>query len=532
MSGISDKENMKEPSVATPQGSPNGKMWDSNDPMRNPPPLPVSPQMLKIKNTNVSRSTSPGKLAFTQVDNGEVEYQLKRLVESQSSLKKTILNIENSVKTTQIDLENLVSRSTNNNSHLKDLLQNVSGSNVNSLTEDKIEKVFQDSISPILKDLSNLNESHKELTNKSNGSKHIEKIIESKSHELNANISKLLSSNQLDSIHEKLDSNKDSFENIKDSSNKSLELINSFDKKFNDLNISLDKSNEFENDIQSKLSKIENVIELIDSRVNESLNKEDNNREYDNKEIINDDYLKESSKNIIESISQNFHDKINDNNNKVASFQQNLNEQFIKHDSRIESILNNINEKFDNTDNKIELISNLINEKFINNENKIDSLKIELISITETEQIKSKNLELELKDKEIEELKRKLEEQSSKQEINESINELITKKVQLETRFELLNEAYDKRYKEFQQLYNDHNELITQMSNINIDKLATIVGSATLSKYSSNDINSSPKKQNSKRVLSTNSYLTNVNIGTPKTVKKYEMDLVETSEEF
>jgi chromosome segregation ATPase len=493
-----DKENFQEPqNTTTPHGSPSqaNKMWDSNDPLRNPPPLPVSPQMLKIKNTNISRSGSPGKLSFVQSDNIEIDYQLKKVLESQTSLKKIIQGIDNSVKHTQLDLDSLVSRSSNNNSHLKDLLQNVMAANGSTLTEDKIRTLLNDLEKSVSDNLVSLEKATNTLADSISVMKDekLQGSVELKNDEIHQKLSNLARSiedkSQFDTLSQNIEEQKRVSTAVQEALNESLNLIKSVsaevDEKFNSLGIDshFDQSNKNQRELLMELAKLtnnrNNILKL---------------EEIEKAIKSNDEKLLQSQDVQKSVISEKLHET---SNNIIASF------------------------------------SKTINDSFSTNESNLSRLQSEISASVEAKyqtEINSKNLELQIKDKKIEELERQLAEQAAKQEISESLVELVTKNAKLETRYESLNEAYARRYKEFQQLYSDHNELITIVSNTNMDKLTTIIGTATISNYAPSTTTSPRKQAVSNRVMSTNSYLNHTNLGTPKGVKTYDLDPVESDD--
>lgn len=546
-------------------------MWDSGDPSRNPPPLPVSPQMVRIspsKNKNLSPN-SVGKLQFASIDNSEVEHQLKRIIDSQASLRNIIIGVDTSVKQTQLDLENLVERSSNNNSHLKDLVQNVKSSvstpDQNILSKEVIQEVMSEALVPLKHNTDSTDALKKDiikkidlLDSKVNGEETpaSKSLKELKDHiqSLSSLVHHIKSQNSdytslIKTLGEKLSNNENNFtESIKALTEESKrEILNSIStigdsiqgfapKDFFDQ--SLKKSNEILKFLEGQNSTKSETLEAqfhglqsshkaLTKDLKETLNNSQDKHTNHISELITLINSSEEESSRSKLSEESITDKILNSN---AELSKELQQEFVKlhdlasnnHEIILESLKDDISKKLLALESKTETLEKGINDseeskKHINKE------------------IENRDLQIQLKDKEIAELKAQLDERTKKEEINESVIELSQTKAKLESKYDQLVQSYRERYSEFKELSGDYDALQLKLSNLSLEKMKNVLGAATLMKMSNENINSSDKVESPKknvlgsRVLSTNSYLnTNQLQLTPK--KKYEFET--TSEEF
>lgn len=575
------KENL-DPNVTPPRsplksirtGSPSQNksksMWDSGDPNRNPPPLPVSPQMIRI-NPNKNKPASPssvGKLQFATIDNSEVEHQLKRIIDAQANLRSIVVGVDTSVKQTQLDLENLVERSSNNNSHLKDLVSNVKASvsgDQPTLSEEKVKAIIKEALNSINEHTRSFDAAQKDIVAKIDS-------LKVKLGEPNESYTNLLQE-----INASVSEMAQEINSIKSSHGEHSQLLTSLDSKFKSRDIdtgklhsSLEGSNKsvsehltkiesiiadlgLQNFYEKSLEKHESILNKLDSNSKDSLDK-------DISEIksLNENFTKEIQESI--SKAQDGHTNrlaeittlVTALQSKLAGSEENqdkvvnalsenhttISTQLSEEIEKLKSALNESSERFDTSSasHKEDILK------------KLDELSLSLVDLhtkleTKTEDksvlkdLENKDLEIQLKDKEIVELKSQLEEAQKKIKIEEDIADITYRKAKLESRYEQLNETYLKRFQEFKELSGDYDSLQQKITNINIEKMKTIHGAAAFSRIS---YDQSPTQQTetprknvlSTRVLSTNSYLNSNQLNvTPKSKKKYEFESTVEFEE-
>lgn len=563
----------RSPLKANRSGSPSQhkSMWDSGDPNRNPPPLPVSPQMIRIspnKNKNLSPS-SVGKLQFAPIDNLDIEHQLKRIIDSQSTLRSIIVSVDTSVKQTQLDLENLVERSSNNNSHLKDLVQNVKSSlnpDEKSVSKDEsLLEAISKALAPlrehtersvatedqIIQKLDSLESNVKNSILSGSDSEVVWQGFKSSLAEIALKIDNFKSSsseraNELSSLKETLSkTNEDSAANVNASIEESkASVIETLVKVENTIK-GYDLKMHFD-DISNRQAEILKQLEGSKLQTTEGLDAQfvslKSSHEMLKKELIETfkGSQDEQSKHVTDIVS--LVKSLQSNSELPKTLEESLSNVTESY-SNIPKIINQEFSKFQETITENHRISETISQKFESDlmeklkafESKADQLKEELTGSNKNKELTDKEIEnrdllIQLKDKEITELKSQLEDAKKKSELKESIIELTQTKTQLESKYELLNQAYSQRYKEFEELSTDYDALQLKLSNLSLDRLRSILGSATIMKISNDNTvhekNESPRKNVlGSRIMSTNSYLnTDQTQLTPKSKKKYEFD--------
>ncbi|KAH3666431.1 hypothetical protein WICMUC_005699 [Wickerhamomyces mucosus] len=532
------KENLKDPESKLPQllspsasGSkgPASVLWDSNDPMRNPPPLPLSPQMLRINNSN-SKSGSPtpiGKLQFANSDSSDVEAQLKKILDTQMSLKSFYSSINSSVKQTQLDLENLVDRSSNNNSHLKDLLQSVSTATTTrvttikdhtAVTKEEISEIISSGLVPILKkyeELDRIQEFQQKLEN-------FEASLVSKEASLKEGIEDLLSKVS------KMPSGKELRE-IFSEQNKTHSQVTAA---FADLKLLSEISTkDWGSKIEASIIKQINVIQ-------EDIQK--NNSRLESNTKSNFLSLKVQMEQLVK-----VHDSLNASQApslNLPNIVEDIKEQekvLVEGIRRLEQIILESRKSYDASINNFQSVSKKISQiqekiSSTNDETKIEGLVKSLHSAVEnnylqiqesietkfiSDELEKRDLLLQLKDNEIEGLKEKLRLRSEQEELSKDIIDLNKQKYKLELQLESLNEAYFKRLSEFKGLAEEHQNLNKQILESSTEKLKAIYGSTLVLNNPTTSLD--PKKSSSSnRVFSTNSYLGNPKGNSSNKVRK------------
>lgn len=545
-------------------------MWDSGDPNRNPPPLPVSPQMIRINpNKNISASpSSVGKLQFATIDNSEVEHQLKRIIDAQANLRSIVVGVDTSVKQTQLDLENLVERSSNNNSHLKDLVSNVKSSvsaEQPTLSEEKVKSIITEAL-----------ESFGEHTRSFDI---LQKDVSDRIESLKSNLSEPNESyiSLLEELKLSLAELTQQMDQIKSSHHEHSQLLTGLDKKLNSKDIdsgklhsSIEDSNKsvtehlvkIENTLSSlglqgfyekSLEKQETILSKLESRSSDKLDKNINDIKSSNESFTKE--ISEAISRSKESHTSHLAEVIS----LVAALQGKLDASAGSHDKVIERVSENHStiskhlsdeidklrytlkedsEKFDhsNASFKEEILKKLeeLSLTFANIQKKMES-KGEKESVSKD--LENRDLTIQLRDKEILELKSQLEIAAKKNKVQEDIDDLTHRHAKLESKYEQLNDSYVKRFNELKELSGDYDSLQQKITNMNIEKMKTIHGAAAFTRISHDQSptqrNETPRKSVlSNRVLSTNSYLNSNQLNvTPKSKKKYDFESTEESEE-
>ncbi|CDK27703.1 unnamed protein product [Kuraishia capsulata CBS 1993] len=118
-------------------------MWDSGNPNKNPPPLPIAPNMKDMLNHTPSKT----KKLIGKFDFGSDEREIVIDTTQIQQLLDRHLKANKLVELKEL-LESLISRSKNNNSSLVELAQNVKEFNENLNTQredsDKLDYIYQD----------------------------------------------------------------------------------------------------------------------------------------------------------------------------------------------------------------------------------------------------------------------------------------------------------------------------------------------------------------------------------------------------
>ncbi|KAH3676485.1 hypothetical protein WICPIJ_009089 [Wickerhamomyces pijperi] len=515
---------------------------NSPDHSKYPQPLPISPQMLKSSILKPLHPGSPkqvGKLPRSpSMEALDVEIQLKKILDSQSSLKSTVTLMNSSVKQTQIDLESLVQRSTNNNSHLKDLLQNVTtaANKAIGITEETLQSIITkatyDLLGALLKDekADTLHESilsklDSIVLNSKAESKEIAsllaKTLDELSHDKSTESALISLSEQIQSLQQQYTSLNEQIESqskeiralLEESKSnvsddvflKKLEIVEShsstmtdgFSKMHSLIEKELKGSSVSSEQVMVLLFKLENVliqqgdsIRLLADKESVSNAANDLKADLDGKSQQVLDGIQKLSLEFQESISlMNMNDSVKD--------------LLDAHKTDIQCQLNNT----------LETLGNEFSKRMIT----------------------EKELEIKLRDQEIAQLKKRLEDQEEKIQLSESIKELTRREVALEIKIEALENSYTAKYKELKDLAEEHHALNEKINQINKDKLKTMIASASVLVQSGPDRPESTTKSSGPRVFSTNSYLNNDKLlNTTKTKKSYnltESDLVEHTDE-
>ncbi|CCH43974.1 Laminin subunit beta-4 [Wickerhamomyces ciferrii] len=558
-------------------GSPTSKsMWDSGDPRRNPPPLPASPQMIRItgnKNKNNLSPNSVGKLQFATIpDNTEIEHQLERIINGQSNLRSLVVGVDTSVKQTQLDLESLVERSSNNNTHLKDLVQNVKSTlpvvGEKSNNNDKVEKLVSDA-------LESIQAQHKKHLEHNGGIieklDHLKLKLEDDSQSKNEEFTK--------ELHTNIDALTKTLELIKSYQSDQLKIVQGLESRLergpdvNKLNLSIDS---LKDTLIDSVNKIETriqespVAELVKegAQRTDDLSKELKDLKFPSMDQLEKDVkdLKSDNSKIVDSLQEKIEEINKLHSVKFAEIQEsqkslnidttqfkefeysiikkltdNSTQSFEKLLEQIQSTHDQMSTNYKGIDTSTSFLKEAFQKSLENYDTKHNELKqhFESKSLSEKESQIQENqkLQLELKDKEISELISKLETEKSKNETQSELLDLTKQKVKVETQLEALNKAYIQRFNEFKELTSDYEEFQSKLSNLNLNKIKNIYGAAAITKLaneqpSPSKANSPRKNPLSTRVMSTNSYL-NTNEGnlTPRSKKKYEFDTLDQFEE-
>jgi len=557
----------RSPLKVSKTGSPSHKsMWDSGDPNRNPPPLPVSPQMIRIqpnKNKNLSPN-SVGKLQFATLDNSEIEHQLKRIIDAQSNLRNIVIGVDTSVKQTQLDLESLVERSSNNNSHLKDLVSNVKSSvkkESPSVTPEHIHETITKAITPI--------QEHNDA------SEQLKRAIVDRLDSLNSKVSDPRNANDevLKDLKSSVEDLSEKLKGIKFLHTEHTSLLKGLEE-----NVSAQLNENKKLDVSIKESK-ESVIESV-SKIEDTIQTlgfkkfvEDHDSKHDavlkqlesSRSITPDSFKKhiaevksshESlSKNLIDNFTSS-HEKHSNHINEIIElmkanqedspklhrFEENLNESLKKSHAELsdslQKLLNKLLTQSVENSKLTESLNTTLNSELRSLLSNIETKTEELTKRLENpskdtqmqKEIENKDLTIQLKDNRIAELESELKELLKAKKLEEDIYKLSETKAKLETSCEHLNQTYTHRYSELKELSNDYDSLQQKLSNISLDKMKNILGSATVMKIA-NETNSLSEKVESprksvlaNRVLSTNSYLNTNHIQlTPNSKKKYDL---------
>lgn len=548
---MSDDLQWKENHPTTPMRSGNGEGSSSPSPSPSPlqnstrnhsnltvsshakniPPLPISPQMLKSTISKPINSTSPrqvGKLSFpAYLEVGDVEIQLKKIIDSQASLKSTISLINNAVKQTQMDLGSLIHRSTNNNSRLKDLLENVTTAANN--TTGLSEEIVQNIITRALENFKITQYNDIKLTQ-------IEESINSKlssiSDEHNANNEQVISS-----LSKNLDSHKayasknfieEGFSNVNALSQSLHQAVQSLE---SELKLEVRRITEkLEDPKQDGLH--EHILKKLETSTTGNLDIADKVDNLTGKlEGISEKSI--GSNDNLTKVIADLKDKVKNHIESVKTF--------IERD-QISQKVGDISEKLDHQENTITIEIDKLSKLLIESLSIIKELESNKDSLTDSLQkfqtqldeqgsflrdnlidsaLTNKDLELQVKDKEIAELKKRLEDQTKISHTSESIEELLKKRTALEIKMDSLEKSYLKRYEDFRLLASEHQLLNDKINQTNIEKLKSIYASATL--FNKNFEKQQDSYKNSgTRVLSTNSYLNRERLpGSIKTKKTY-----------
>lgn len=464
------------------------------DPTKHPPPLPLSPQMLRINQSKPSPNNSiPGKLQLTSgaapIDISELEFQLTKVIDSQASLKNLVMNVSSSVKQTQLELESLVSRSTNNNSHLKDLISHVNESFNKKSKEDEFFNDINKNLNILINHKDEVLDKFKDL-GKNN---EISSFLEKQDTLLLENFEKL--NKEIKSNSESIDSN--IAEKITSSNELILDYIKKIDLliKFNELQTTTNTR------IEDKLKSLTGIdFQLIDKHLSGLTDKN---------ELINNEISKFKDEHLL---------KINELNALVSNL--NFNEDFNK-------ILNSNNQL-----QQINGISEKLNQIITKQDTNTTDIKhlIETNATNNTE-LAAKDEIIKAQELKITELTNKINELSelkAKQDISESITQLEITKAKIEARIESLDEIYAIKYNQFKELFENYDNINRKINELNFEKYKSIYGATKIASVNPNkafdnnknndhngDDNVSrslplPKNTNSEkksRVLSTNSYL-------------------------
>ncbi|CDR41116.1 CYFA0S06e01992g1_1 [Cyberlindnera fabianii] len=528
-------------------------LWDSGDPMRNPPPLPLSPQMLKTasgKNKHASPSSPIGKLQFTAVDTTEIEYQLHRIIDSQSALKSLLQGIDTSVKHTQLDLDNLNQRSANNNSHLKNLLENVPTGSTTSSADDVQHSIqqLQEALNKKMEDFDSIKE---EITaalsalSTDNTKRDDTAMLK----ELGG-LKELLSSMPMDQHKDLLDQisrgMKDQYDNhstLKDAVSKghaevhtslqdvlkAVEGLSLHDhiKSLRDGQHAVEKSLKDQHALLSDKSStvaLDNIVTSLDSLKQELVSARDSVQQKSNNDSAAAELI-----------------------TKVEALEETIGRTMTEHRAKLKddvaAKLVEIEALHKDTSEKSSGLEKMTRESTENMSEKLDSVCASLATLSAsmetradekvTLEVEKMSVQLSLKDKEIAELKAQLEQEKQKSSISSDILELTERKAKLEAKLEGLEDVYKSRYADIKLLAKEHEELTTKLLDFNSDRLKSIAGAAAFTQVTLDEskIESSRYKKTGatgNRVLSTNSYLTNRRSTlSPKAPKTYDLSPIE-----
>lgn len=530
-------------------------MWDSNDPMRNPPPLPLSPKMLRSAKSSPSKphNGSPGRFQLSNVDTSEIEYQVKKLTESQASMKYLLQSIDTSVKTTQLDLESLNERSSNNNTRLKDLLQTVASSAhvETDVTQEKIHEIFSKSFGPVSEKLGKIETMKSEILSKlveiedrpsPTEENILSKLIEVKEQIFHA-MQNQPSIDDVNRIHESIKgiASGDKSSDITKNQQEIQTLLAS-------IQVSLTKlmNQDIKEILVSHQEQLESRVRSIHETVQASTVQQDQT-----------DISGERLTQLMDTMKQ-FQDTMNDKLETISKdlvqneilehmkteLQTSLNAFRSTVERQLEGVSGNqytaqagdlLNEKTVSLGEKLIHLEHLTKNECNTLASSITELKEKSSSIIDESTriiLEKKDLELELKDSRIRELTAKLEELQSKESLQESIGELHSTRGKLESKLERLNEIYDARYNDLKQMTNEYERVSEKFMSLNIEKLQSIMNTTTFANFSNEDTVLSKSAQNGNRVLSTNSYLMNVNAcTTPNTKKSYNLNPISSDDQ-
>jgi chromosome segregation ATPase len=531
-------------------------MWDSNDPMRNPPPLPLSPQMLRsTKNspTKASNGSPIGKFHLSPVDAGEIEFQLQKLVESQGSIKGLLQSIDTSVKHTQIDLESLNDRSSNNNSRLKDLLESVASSSdsENQIMQEKIHEIFTKSLEPVTNKLSGIDNIRSEIISKllelhNNPSEEPDKVIQELSavkDQLSALASNQSSREDIKQLKEAIkDMNHDELrgvitanqEEVKATLKGLLRAVEDFDTR--KIIESMKESHESHESLHSKVESIQEALEntrstqvlqeFLTQKLNDLSQCMEVQQESSNKNIEN--LLNKLDRNTdVEPIKKFMSHELSNLIPDLSSHIETVLGQFLLSNKTL------VEEKTSGIEVALQKMKTLVESKQDELLQSIGDVNSNIVSsIGENLKItlEKKDLELSLKDKEIADLKEQISEMQAKLSIQESILELSQQHTKLTTRLECLKETYSNRYNDLKQLNKEYEEISEKLLKVSTDKLQSIMNASKFSNLSGEE-QYIPMKPVGTRVLSTNSYLMNTNtLLKSRSQKSYQLQYVEAND--
>jgi hypothetical protein len=532
-------------------------MWDSNDPMRNPPPLPLSPQMLRsTKNspTKASNGSPIGKFHLSPVDTGEIEFQLQKLVESQGSIKGLLQSIDKSVKHTQIDLESLNDRSSNNNSRLKDLLESVASSSdsENQIMQEKIHEIFTKSLEPVTDKLSGIENIKSEIISKllelhNNLSDKPDKMIQELSavkDQLSAVASNLSSREDIEQLKEAMQNlNHDEFKGVITGNQEEVKAtLKGLLRAVQDLETgkiieSMKESHKSHKSLHSKVESIQGALENTESThaLQEFLTQKLNDlsqcilavqQENSSKDI--EDLLNKLDRNTdVETIKKFMSHELSNLIPDLSSHIETVLGQFLLSNTTL------IGEKTFSIEVALQKMNALVESKqdeVLQSIGDVSSNAVSSIAESLKISLEKKDLELSLKDKEITDLKEQISEMQAKSSIQESVLELSLQHTKLTTRLECLKETYSNRYNDLKQLNKEYEEISEKLLKVSTDKLQSIMNASKFSNLPGEE-QYRPMKPVGTRVLSTNSYLMNTNtLLKPRSQKSYQLQSVEAND--